>query len=123
MEWVTTQHLDLRPMRSALQVTQQQQPQCGAFHHSQALFAAAVGNHITEFDALTGCKLSSIDIGGIVVRMAYSPAGGHLIIAVLEVSFQLFLLVCYVFVFVCLPYFMCGKFIVHGLHITGIIAK
>ncbi|KAJ7550942.1 hypothetical protein O6H91_07G125900 [Diphasiastrum complanatum] len=84
MEWVTTQHLDLRPMRSALQVTQQQQPQCGAFHHSQALFAAAVGNHITEFDALTGCKLSSIDIGGIVVRMAYSPAGGHLIIAVLE---------------------------------------
>lgn len=38
-----------------------------------------------EFDALTGCKLSSIDIGAPVVRMAYSPAGGHIIVAVLEV--------------------------------------
>ncbi|KAG0579545.1 hypothetical protein KC19_4G105700 [Ceratodon purpureus] len=37
-----------------------------------------------EFDALTGCKLSSIDIGATVVRMAYSPAGGHVIVAVLE---------------------------------------
>jgi hypothetical protein len=38
-----------------------------------------------EFDALSGCKLSSIDIGATVVRMAYSPAGGHVIVAILEV--------------------------------------
>lgn len=38
-----------------------------------------------EFDALTGCKLSSVDIGAPVLRMAYSPAGGHIIVAVLEV--------------------------------------
>lgn len=41
-----------------------------------------------EFDALTGCKLSSIDIGATVVRMAYSPAGGHVIVAVLEVRWS-----------------------------------
>ena len=40
---------------------------------------------VAEFDALSGCKLSSIDIGATVVRMAYSPAGGHVIVAVLEV--------------------------------------
>ncbi|KAH9298243.1 hypothetical protein KI387_029925, partial [Taxus chinensis] len=36
------------------------------------------------FDALTGCKLSTIDIGAPVVRMSYSPAGCHIVIAVLE---------------------------------------
>ncbi|EFJ10186.1 hypothetical protein SELMODRAFT_427363 [Selaginella moellendorffii] len=41
-------------------------------------------NFLAEFDALTGCKLSSINIGASVVRMAYSPAGGHVIVAVLE---------------------------------------
>lgn len=40
---------------------------------------------VAEFDALTGCKLSSIDIGATVVRMAYSPAAGHVLVAVLEV--------------------------------------
>ncbi|OAE26773.1 hypothetical protein AXG93_1129s1220 [Marchantia polymorpha subsp. ruderalis] len=81
MEWITTQHLDLSPGRAGAPSVQ---PHCAAFHHSQALFAAAVGRHIIEFDALTGCKLSSIDIGAPVVRMAYSPAGGHIIVAVLE---------------------------------------
>ena len=32
-----------------------------------------------------GCKLASIDVGAPAVRMAYSPIGGHMIIAVLEV--------------------------------------
>ncbi|KAL3680721.1 hypothetical protein R1sor_023677 [Riccia sorocarpa] len=81
MEWITTQHLDLSPATAGAPSLQ---PHCAAFHHSQALFAAAVGRHIIEFDALTGCKLSSIDIGAPVVRMAYSPAGGHVIVAVLE---------------------------------------
>ncbi|KAL2621606.1 hypothetical protein R1flu_001811 [Riccia fluitans] len=81
MEWITTQHLDLSPVTAGAPSLQ---PHCAAFHHSQALFAAAVGRHIIEFDALTGCKLSSIDIGAPVVRMAYSPAGGHVIVAVLE---------------------------------------
>lgn len=81
MKWVATQHLDLQPVRSGAPAVQ---PHCAAFHHSQALIAVAVGRNIVEFDALTGCKLSSIDIGAVVVRMAYSPAGGHVIIAILE---------------------------------------
>lgn len=41
----------------------------------------------TEFDAYTGSKISSIDIGAAVVRMSYSPTSGHTVIAILEVSF------------------------------------
>lgn len=81
MEWVTMQHLDLRQVARGVKLLQ---PHCGAFHHTQALLAAAVGRYIVEFDALTGCKLSAIDIGAPVVRMEYSPAGGHIVIAVLE---------------------------------------
>lgn len=36
-------------------------------------------------DALTGCKISSIDIGVPVIRMSYSPTSGHSVIAILEV--------------------------------------
>lgn len=43
MEWITTQHLDLSPGRAGAPSVQ---PHCAAFHHSQALFAAAVGRHI-----------------------------------------------------------------------------
>lgn len=39
-----------------------------------------------EFDALTGSKISSIDIGSPVVRMSYSPTSGHALISILEVS-------------------------------------
>lgn len=39
-----------------------------------------------EFDAYTGSKIASIDIGSPVVRMAYSPTSGHCVIAILEVS-------------------------------------
>jgi hypothetical protein len=38
-----------------------------------------------EFDALTGSKIASIDLGARVVRMAYSPTTGHVVIAILEV--------------------------------------
>lgn len=41
----------------------------------------------SEFDAYTGSKIASVDIGSPVVRMAYSPTAGHSLIAVLEVSF------------------------------------
>lgn len=37
-------------------------------------------------DALTGCKISSIDIGVPVIRMSYSPTSGHSVIAILEVG-------------------------------------
>lgn len=42
-----------------------------------------------EFDALTGSRLSTIDIGAPVVRMSYSPTSGHAVIAILEVFFFL----------------------------------
>lgn len=38
-----------------------------------------------EFDALTGSKIASIDLGARVVRMAYSPTTSHVVIAILEV--------------------------------------
>jgi hypothetical protein len=38
-----------------------------------------------EFDALTGSKIASIDLGHRVVRMAYSPTTSHIVIAILEV--------------------------------------
>lgn len=76
MEWITTHHLDVGAAT--------QQPHHAAFHPTQALLAVAVGHHIHEYDVLTGCKLASVDVGASAVRMAYSPAGGHSIIAVLE---------------------------------------
>lgn len=39
-----------------------------------------------ECDAITGCKISSINIGAPVVTMSYSPTSGHAVIAILEVS-------------------------------------
>ncbi|KAF3952086.1 hypothetical protein CMV_022329 [Castanea mollissima] len=44
---------------------------------------------LSEFDALTGSKISSIDIGAPVVRMSYSPTSGHAVIAMLEVCLQI----------------------------------
>jgi len=38
-----------------------------------------------EFDAITGCRISAIDIGAPVVRMSYSPTSAHAVIAILEV--------------------------------------
>ncbi|XP_019054695.1 PREDICTED: uncharacterized protein LOC104605594 isoform X2 [Nelumbo nucifera] len=81
MEWTTVQHLDLRRVGRGLKPLQ---PHAAAFHSTQALVAAAIGNYIIEFDALTGSKISSIDIGAPVIRMSYSPTGGHAVIAVLE---------------------------------------
>ncbi|KAI8542191.1 hypothetical protein RHMOL_Rhmol08G0119000 [Rhododendron molle] len=81
MEWATLQHLDLR---HAGRSSKPLQPHAAAFHPSQALVAAAVGNHIIELDAYTGCKIASIDIGSPVVQMSYSPIGGHTVIAILE---------------------------------------
>uniref|UniRef100_A0A803ML68 Transducin/WD40 repeat-like superfamily protein n=1 Tax=Chenopodium quinoa TaxID=63459 RepID=A0A803ML68_CHEQI len=81
MEWTTIQHLDLRHVgREAKPL----QPHAAAFHPSQALIATAVGKYIIEFDALTGSKISTIDIGSPVVRMSYSPTSGHVVIAILE---------------------------------------
>ncbi|KAM3252790.1 hypothetical protein P3L10_006860 [Capsicum annuum] len=81
MEWATLQHLDLRHVgRSSKSL----QPHAAAFHPTQALLAVAIGSHIIEFDAYTGSKIASIDIGSPVVRMAYSPTSGHCVIAILE---------------------------------------
>ncbi|XVF15589.1 hypothetical protein REPUB_Repub09cG0167400 [Reevesia pubescens] len=82
MEWTTLQHLDLRHV--ARGITKPFQPHAAAFHPTQALVAAAIGTYIIEFDALTGSKLSTIDIGSPVVRMSYSPTSGHSVIAILE---------------------------------------
>ncbi|KAL5992693.1 hypothetical protein ACLOJK_013612 [Asimina triloba] len=81
MEWATVQHLDLRHVGRGLKPLQ---PHTAAFHPSQAIIAAAIGTYIIEFDALTGSKIASIDIGAPVVRMAYSPTSGHTVVAVLE---------------------------------------
>lgn len=81
MEWGTIQHLDLRHVgREAKPL----QPHAAAFHPHQALVAAAVGKYITEFDAMTGSKISTIDMGAPIVRMSYSPTSGHVVIAMLE---------------------------------------
>ncbi|KAM2640270.1 hypothetical protein TB1_026679 [Malus domestica] len=81
MEWTTVQHLDLRHVgRSSKQL----QPHAAAFHPHQALVAVAIGNYIIEMDALTGSKISSIDIGTPIVRMSYSPTSGHSVVAILE---------------------------------------
>lgn len=81
MEWATVQHLDLRHVGRGQKPLQ---PHAAAFHPSQALIAAAIGNYIIEFDALTGSKVSSIDIGAPVVRMSYSPTSSHAVVAILE---------------------------------------
>lgn len=76
------QHLDLRNVGRG--INKPLQPHAVAFHNSQALIAAAVGTHIIEFDALTGSKIASIDIGTPVVRMAYSPTSSHAVITIVE---------------------------------------
>ncbi|KAL7141351.1 hypothetical protein ABFS83_08G047500 [Erythranthe nasuta] len=81
MEWATVQHLDLR---HAGRSSKPLQPHAAAFHPTQALVSAAIGTHIIEFDAYTGSKIASVDIGSPVVRMAYSPTAGHSLIAILE---------------------------------------
>ncbi|KAL0288139.1 UNVERIFIED_CONTAM: hypothetical protein Scaly_2740300 [Sesamum calycinum] len=81
MEWATVQHLDLR---HAGRSSKPLQPHAAAFHPTQALVSAAVGTHIIEFDAYTGSKIASVDIGSPVVRMAYSPTATHSVIAILE---------------------------------------
>jgi hypothetical protein len=39
-----------------------------------------------EFAALTGSKISALDIDAPVVGMAYSPTYGHTVVAVLQVG-------------------------------------
>lgn len=75
------QHLDLRHVGRGLKPLQ---PHAAAFHSHQALVAVAIGSYIIEFDALTGSKISSINIGSPVVRMSYSPTSGHAVVAILE---------------------------------------
>lgn len=75
------QHLDLRHVGRGLKPLQ---PHAATFHPNQALIAAAIGTYVIEFDALTGSKISSIDIGAPVVRMCYSPTSGHAVVAILE---------------------------------------
>ncbi|XP_042488927.1 uncharacterized protein LOC122069057 isoform X2 [Macadamia integrifolia] len=81
MEWTAVQHLDLRHVGRGLKPMQ---PHAAAFHPSQAFITAAIGGYIIEFDALTGSKISSMDIGAPVVRMLYSPTSSHAVIAILE---------------------------------------
>ncbi|WOL05680.1 hypothetical protein Cni_G14409 [Canna indica] len=81
MEWATVQHLDLRHVGRGLKPYQ---PHAAVFHPTQALVAVAIGSYIIEFDALTGSKISSINIGSPVVRMSYSPTSGHAVISILE---------------------------------------
>ncbi|KAL2348411.1 hypothetical protein Fmac_002411 [Flemingia macrophylla] len=81
MEWTTLQHLDLRHVgRNSRPL----QPHAASFHPHQALVAVAIGTYIVEFDALTGNKISALDIGAPVVRMSYSPTRGHTVIAILQ---------------------------------------
>ncbi|XP_057444985.1 uncharacterized protein LOC130737246 [Lotus japonicus] len=81
MEWTTLQHLDLRHVGRG---DKPLQPHAASFHPHQALVAVAIGTYIVEFDALTGSKISSLDIGAPVVRMSYSPTAGHTVIAILQ---------------------------------------
>jgi len=50
-----------------------------------------------EFDALTGSKIASIDLGARVVRMAYSPTTSHVVIAILEVCLNTSLFFSFIF--------------------------
>ncbi|KAK7307612.1 hypothetical protein VNO77_40835 [Canavalia gladiata] len=79
MEWTTLQHLDLRHVG-----VKPMQPHAASFHPHQALVAVAIGTYIVEFDALTGSKISALDIGAPVVRMSYSPTSGHTVITILQ---------------------------------------
>lgn len=81
MEWSTVQHLDLRHVGRS---SKPFQPHAAAFHPSQALVAVAIGTYIIEFDAYTGSKNSSVNIGAAVVSMSYSPTSSHAVIAILE---------------------------------------
>ncbi|XP_027336237.1 uncharacterized protein LOC113850080 [Abrus precatorius] len=81
MEWTTLQHLDLRHVGRGVRPLQ---PHAATFHPHQALVAVAIGTYIVEFDALTGSKISALDIGAPVVRMSYSPTSGHTVIAILQ---------------------------------------
>lgn len=50
----------------------------------------SISSHLfAEFDALTGSKIASIDLGARVVRMAYSPTASHIVIAILEVGLNI----------------------------------
>ncbi|KAK6924080.1 hypothetical protein RJ641_010280 [Dillenia turbinata] len=89
MEWNTVHHLDLRHVDRGLK---QMQPHAATFHPNQALICVAIGNHVIEFDAFTGCKVASINIGAPVVRMSYSPTSGHAIIAILQIKLKVSLL-------------------------------
>ncbi|KAG2547519.1 hypothetical protein PVAP13_9KG105820 [Panicum virgatum] len=85
MEWTTVQHLDLRHSGGRRGASARpMQPHAAAFRASQAIVAVAIGTHVVEFDALTGSKIASIDLGARVVRMAYSPTTSHVVIAILE---------------------------------------
>ncbi|KAH1202741.1 hypothetical protein GmHk_17G049134 [Glycine max] len=81
MEWTTLQHLDLRHVGRGVRPLQ---PHAASFHPHQALVAVAIGTYIVEFDALTGSKISALDIGAPAVRMSYSPTSGHTVIAILQ---------------------------------------
>ncbi|KOM45044.1 hypothetical protein LR48_Vigan06g035000 [Vigna angularis] len=81
MEWTTLQHLDLRHVGLGVRPLQ---PHAAIFHPYQALVAVAIGNFIVEFDALTGSKISTLEIGAPVVRMLYSPTRAHTVIAILQ---------------------------------------
>ncbi|KAI5430987.1 hypothetical protein KIW84_035219 [Lathyrus oleraceus] len=60
MEWSTLQHLDLRHIGRGVRPLQ---PHAASFHLHQAFFVVAIGTYIVEFDALTGSKISAVDIG------------------------------------------------------------
>lgn len=81
MQWEAVHHLDLRHVGRGLKPLQ---PHAAAFHPTQALIAVAIGNYVIEFDALTGSKICSVNIGARVVRMSYSPTSGHAVISILE---------------------------------------
>ncbi|XP_073220441.1 uncharacterized protein [Cicer arietinum] len=81
MEWTTLHHLDLRHVGRGVVPFQ---PHAASFHSHQAVVAVAIGTYIVEFDALTGSKISALDIGAPVVRMSYSPTSGHSVIAILQ---------------------------------------
>lgn len=79
------QHLDLRHSGGRRGASARpMQPHAAAFRSSQAIVAVAIGTHVVEFDALSGSKIASIDLGARVVRMAYSPTTSHVVIAILE---------------------------------------
>ncbi|XP_052197931.1 uncharacterized protein LOC127804887 [Diospyros lotus] len=81
MEWATLQHLDLRHVGRS---SKPFQPHAASFHPTQAIVGVAIGTYIMEFDAYTGSKIASIDVGAPVVRMSYIPTGGNAVVAILE---------------------------------------